>query len=248
MVWIHGGGLNSGSNRLNLAGTVEALKFVKEEISNFGGDPTKITIAGESAGAASVSAHTYSPLSRDLFQQGIEESGTVYLCYEGALGSTNRNYLFASQMCGISSTDWNSGNFGSLKSCLMNLNISQGIVGESLGTSFFWTGYAAKEAEFHLFQNNSNVYVYEFSYYSEVDAFVRQIPGYTPVRHGAELPFIFMDDTTWLPIQEKGLLNASDIAVAEFFGASWTNFILPVFIGVWPPEEPDYNNGTYKHV
>ena len=45
------------------------------------------------------------------------------------------------------------------------------------------------------------------------------------VRHGAELPFIFMDDTTWLPIQEKGLLNASDIAVAEFFGASWTNFV-----------------------
>jgi hypothetical protein len=68
----------------------------------------------------------------DLFQQGIEESGTVYLCYEGALGSTDRNYLFASQMCGISSTDWNSGNFGSLKSCLMNLNISQGIVGESV--------------------------------------------------------------------------------------------------------------------
>jgi carboxylesterase type B len=57
---------------------VEAMKFVQEEISNFGGDPNKITIFGESAGGGSVSAHTYSPLSRGLFQQMIAESGAVW--------------------------------------------------------------------------------------------------------------------------------------------------------------------------
>jgi carboxylesterase type B len=41
---------------------------VKEEISNFGGDPYRITIFGQSAGSASVSAHTYSPLSQSKFQ------------------------------------------------------------------------------------------------------------------------------------------------------------------------------------
>lgn len=43
---------------------VEALRWVKEEISNFAGDPDKVTIFGQSAGAVSVSAHTYSPLSQ----------------------------------------------------------------------------------------------------------------------------------------------------------------------------------------
>ena len=43
---------------------VEAIKFVTEEITNFGGNPYAITLFGQSAGAASVSAHTLSPLSQ----------------------------------------------------------------------------------------------------------------------------------------------------------------------------------------
>lgn len=45
---------------------VEAIKFVKEEVSNFGGDPNRITLFGQSAGASSVSAHTYSPLTKGM--------------------------------------------------------------------------------------------------------------------------------------------------------------------------------------
>lgn len=65
---------------------VEAMKFVREEIDNFGGDPNKITIAGESAGSVSVSAHTYSPLSQNLFQQAIMESGAVWTCIDDSTG------------------------------------------------------------------------------------------------------------------------------------------------------------------
>ena len=54
---------------------VEALKWVKENIEHFGGDPSKVTIFGLSAGAASVSLHLLSPLSKDLFHQAIAESG-----------------------------------------------------------------------------------------------------------------------------------------------------------------------------
>ena len=54
---------------------VEALKWVKENIENFGGNPSKVTIFGQSAGGTSVSLHLLSPLSESLFHQAIAESG-----------------------------------------------------------------------------------------------------------------------------------------------------------------------------
>ena len=54
---------------------VEALKWVKENIEHFGGDPSKVTIFGVSAGGTSVSLHLLSPLSKGLFHQVIAESG-----------------------------------------------------------------------------------------------------------------------------------------------------------------------------
>ncbi|XP_078377736.1 cocaine esterase-like [Oculina patagonica] len=54
---------------------VEALKWVKENIEHFGGDPNKVTIFGVSAGGTSVALHLLSPLSQGLFHQAIAESG-----------------------------------------------------------------------------------------------------------------------------------------------------------------------------
>lgn len=48
-----------------------ALKFLKEEIRFFGGDPNRITIFGQSAGGHSVSSHTYSPLSQSMLSKNI---------------------------------------------------------------------------------------------------------------------------------------------------------------------------------
>ena len=51
------------------------MKFVKEQIAAFGGDPTRIMIFGESAGGVSVQSHLLTPQSYGLFTHALSESG-----------------------------------------------------------------------------------------------------------------------------------------------------------------------------
>lgn len=55
---------------------VAALKWVKINIHAFGGDPDNVIIFGESSGAASVSFHVLSPMSKGLFHKAITQSGS----------------------------------------------------------------------------------------------------------------------------------------------------------------------------
>ncbi|XP_044792197.1 acetylcholinesterase isoform X5 [Bubalus bubalis] len=52
-----------------------ALQWVQENVAAFGGDPTSVTLFGESAGAASVGMHLLSPPSRGLFHRAVLQSG-----------------------------------------------------------------------------------------------------------------------------------------------------------------------------
>lgn len=53
---------------------IQALRWVQEHISAFGGDPRRVTIDGESAGGSSIELHLVSPASRGLFAQAILQS------------------------------------------------------------------------------------------------------------------------------------------------------------------------------
>ena len=66
-----------GSGNYGFLDQQAAIRWVHENISLFGGDPERITIAGESAGSMSVSVLMASPLSRGLFAQAIGSSGSV---------------------------------------------------------------------------------------------------------------------------------------------------------------------------
>ena len=71
-------GDSAAPGNLGMLDQVEALKWVKDNIENFGGNPNKVTIFGESAGGTSVSLHFLSPLSKNLFHQAIAESGVDF--------------------------------------------------------------------------------------------------------------------------------------------------------------------------
>src|SRR6187431_3074058 len=67
-------GRNASGNQA-LADSIAVLQWVKTNIAAFGGDPSNVTIFGESAGAAMVGGLVGSPVAKGLFHRAISESG-----------------------------------------------------------------------------------------------------------------------------------------------------------------------------
>ena len=93
---------------------VEALKWIKGNIANFGGNPRKVTIFGISTGGTSVSLHLMSPLSKGLFHQAIAESGVDFSPF--AIQPTSFGLRFAKELA--QKLDCATGNHNAMIICI----------------------------------------------------------------------------------------------------------------------------------
>ncbi|MDM0041104.1 carboxylesterase family protein [Variovorax sp. J22G21] len=74
-----GGSAGDDSGNFALLDNMAALRFIKNNVANFGGDPGNVTLSGESAGATNLLAVMTSPMAKGLFHKAFEMSGGISL-------------------------------------------------------------------------------------------------------------------------------------------------------------------------
>lgn len=103
-----------------------ALKWIKKNISKFGGDPSSVTLMGNSAGAYAVTAHMVSPLSQGLFHRVVAMSGSI--TYQRKL---ENNYLSLAQKL-AEKLNCTTNNIDEMLTCLRDVSLRKNLHQTSL--------------------------------------------------------------------------------------------------------------------
>ena len=102
---VEGGEKFPDSGYLGVLDVIEALKWIKENIAAFGGDPDNVTVFGESAGGGTVGCLLAAKPAEGLFRRAILESGDVSLTYPAEKFEENMQTEYLMKITGAKNMD-----------------------------------------------------------------------------------------------------------------------------------------------
>ena len=118
-------GTDDAPGNMGLYDQALAIQWIKNNIEAFGGNPESLTLFGESAGAASVSAHLIYPISGHVIRRGILESGSMNSPWAFMTAEESKSASRAMMNQVRCNSSWIETNYTAAIKCLRSVNAAR---------------------------------------------------------------------------------------------------------------------------